>query len=78
MTNNLSAFDQTVRLISGAVIIGAVLAQPQLPAWLALLATYPVFTALINWDPFYALIKALKGDFDDTTMLPNGASKASV
>jgi len=52
---NLDMKDRGVRFATGAVLIGAVMSMPSLPAWLALVAPYPVVTAIMGWDPVYAL-----------------------
>lgn len=55
---NVSSSEQARRLVIGAAIIGALLMNPGLPAWISLFACYPIFTALIQWDPVNAMIQA--------------------
>lgn len=51
---NLGIVEKTLRWTIGALLIGAVIMGLAVPAWLAILATYPVLTAIVSWDPFYA------------------------
>lgn len=47
--------DAVIRcVLSGAVIL-AVLLSPAVPTWLAIVMTYPVFTAIVRIDPLYML-----------------------
>ncbi len=56
----LTAWDRVARLLLGGLLIGLVMSfAPVVPAWLALLATYPVLTAIMAWDPLYAAADAL-------------------
>jgi hypothetical protein len=54
---NVSRSEALRRYVLGAGLIGAVLASASVPAWVALLACYPIFTAMIQWDPFNALMQ---------------------
>lgn len=63
---NVSSSEQARRLVIGAAIIGILLANPSLPAWIALFACYPIFTAMIQWDPVNALIQAAINRFRRT------------
>jgi hypothetical protein len=49
--SNVSTSEQARRYIIGSAIIGVLLTNPSLPAWIALFACYPIFTAMIQWDP---------------------------
>ena len=53
---NVSRSEALRRYVLGTGLIGAVLASA-LPAWVALFACYPIFTAMIQWDPMNALMK---------------------
>jgi hypothetical protein len=53
MNSNLGNIERLTRHVFGFGLIIAVLTLPQVPAWLALLAIYPLFTAILKWDPFY-------------------------
>ena len=53
---NVNSFERGSRLVLSAALIGAVLAAPvSTPVALALIALYPAFTALMAWDPVYAV-----------------------
>lgn len=52
----LNVADLWLRYIAGGLMIGAVLLDPAAPHWMALAATYPIFTALLRKDPFYQLL----------------------
>jgi len=54
---NVSRSEALRRYVLGAGLIGAVLVSSSVPAWIALLACYPIFTAMIQWDPFNALMQ---------------------
>ena len=60
MNSNLGNIEWFTRHIVGFGLIIAVLTLPQAPAWLALLAIYPVFTAILKWDPFYEVYLATR------------------
>jgi len=52
---NLNTDEQARRYVVGAAIIAAVLFNPAMPAWLALLGCYPIFTAILQYDPLNSL-----------------------
>ena len=53
---NVSRSEALRRYVLGAGLIGAVLTTA-VPAWVALLACYPIFTAMVQWDPLNALMQ---------------------
>lgn len=55
-TIKLNEVDLWLRYLVGGLMIGAVLLDPAAPHWMALAATYPIFTALLRKDPFYQLL----------------------
>ena len=57
LSSNISTAEQARRYVIGAALIAFVLANPAFPAWIALLACYPICTALIQWDPVNFLIQ---------------------
>ena len=63
LTSNISFAEQTRRYAIGAALIALVLANSAFPAWLSLLACYPIFTALIQWDPVNFLIQRVINRF---------------
>ena len=54
---NLGRSEALRRLVLGMGMIGAVLATPAIPSWIALVACYPIFTAIMQWDPANALFE---------------------
>ena len=48
---NLSRSEALRRFVLGSGLIGAVLLSPAIPSWIALAACYPIFTAIMQWDP---------------------------
>ena len=60
MIANIKTSERVVRSVFSIIIPIAVLLSPDLPPWLALVAIYPFFTALTEWDPFYAAFNALR------------------
>lgn len=57
---NVTSFERLARLVVGGILI-AVIFNPGVSAyWLALLAVYPIITAIMAWDPLYALMDQLK------------------
>ena len=71
MNTNVKTHEQVIRPIFSLLIAVAVLSLPQLPPWLALVAIYPFFTALIGWDPFYAAFDALRHKQQASTLSPH-------
>ncbi len=64
---NVSRSEALRRYVLGAGLIGAVLASPTVPSWIALFACYPIFTAMIQWDPTNALFQKIAATFNKTT-----------
>lgn len=56
---NMSTSDRVIRFLVGCILILCVLFLYTKPV-LALIAIYPVNTAIIKWDPFYALYYAVR------------------
>jgi hypothetical protein len=57
--SNVSTSEQARRYMIGAAILGFLLTNPTMPAWLALVACYPIFTALVQWDPVNTAVQAV-------------------
>lgn len=56
LMENMGPMERASRLVLAAVMVGAVKIWPETtPTWLALLSAYPFLTALVSWDPFYAM-----------------------
>ena len=60
---NVSRSEAMRRYVLGAALIGAVLISPAVPSWIALFACYPIFTAMLQWDPANALFQQLVARF---------------
>ena len=56
---NVSRSEAMRRYLLGSALIGAVLLSPAVPSWIALFACYPIFTAMIQWDPANAVLQSL-------------------
>jgi hypothetical protein len=54
---NIGRSESLRRFVLGMGLIGAVLTMPEIPAWFALAACYPVLTAIMQWDPANALFQ---------------------
>ena len=53
---NVNSSERGSRLVLSAALIGSVLVAPEsVSVVLALIALYPAFTALMAWDPVYAV-----------------------
>ena len=59
MTTNVSRSESFRRYALGLIILGVFFANPSLPAWVTLIALYPLATALVQWDPANALFDKL-------------------
>lgn len=51
MHGSIGKVDAAVRCTVAGSAILAVLISPAVPQWFAILATYPVFTAMVGFDP---------------------------
>jgi hypothetical protein len=56
---NVSRSEAMRRYLLGSALIGAVLLSPAVPSWIALFACYPIFTAMIQWDPANAVLQSV-------------------
>jgi len=56
---NFSSIERSLRFLVSLNLIAAVVLLV-LPSWVALIAVYPFTTALIAWDPMYAVIQSLQ------------------
>lgn len=50
---SIGKIDAIMRCVLSGTIILAVILIPTLPSWIAILATYPVFTVIVGIDPLY-------------------------
>ena len=56
---NINRSEAMRRYAIGALILGAFLVSPSMPAWVALVALYPLATAMNQWDPLNAVFEAV-------------------
>ena len=66
-TSHAVTLNGAIRLLRaglGALLISTVLVYESTPAWLAVLATYPIFTAMLARDPFYSLVALLRTSWE--------------
>jgi hypothetical protein len=72
MTTNVSRSESLRRYALGLIILGVFFANPSLPAWVTLIALYPLATALVQWDPanalFDKLLRKSAGQISQVTM----------
>lgn len=57
---NICGTENITRYALGALLIVLTMQAQFAPVWLALVAIYPIVTAIIAWDPIYAAIRLLK------------------
>lgn len=76
---NITRSEAIRRHVIGTALIGSVLVSPMVPVWIALFACYPIFTAMIQWDPVNALmqkaVNSLSKDVQEV-VFRNGASSS--
>jgi uncharacterized protein (DUF983 family) len=58
MNLNMGFYDRINRIVIGSMILIAIMATNSLPPWVTLLTLYPILTAIIAWDPIYAMLGA--------------------
>lgn len=62
-TSHAVTLNGAIRLLRaalGTLLIFTVLVYDSAPTWFAVLATYPIFTAMLARDPFYSLTALLR------------------
>lgn len=59
--DNVMPIERLARVVVGSIMLAAIF-YPDVTAfkWLALVAIYPFMTAIMAWDPLYALVGQLK------------------
>lgn len=64
---NVSRSEAIRRYLISAALIGAVLVSPAtVPSWIALVACYPAFTALLQWDPVNVMCQGIVNQLSST------------
>jgi len=56
LNSNVNIYEVVGRILAGIVLLASVIFNTVVPVWFALLAIYPVMTAIIAWDPIYAVV----------------------
>lgn len=59
LEKNIGTAETSIRFSIGAVLLSTTMLSTTSSAWIALLAIYPVITAIMSWDPLYASINNL-------------------
>lgn len=59
MDFNMGMNDRVNRFMVGAILIVLSMVSVITPTWIALIALYPILTAIISWDPVYAAYDVL-------------------
>jgi hypothetical protein len=67
MLGKISFNEQVIRYAVGTLLIVLSVLTLQIPIWFACVANYPIFTAMVQWDPFYALFDAARRRFAHAT-----------
>jgi hypothetical protein len=57
---NLNKKDRFIRILLGAFLLGVFYENPYSYNLFAIFASYPILTAIMAWDPFYAIVKGFK------------------
>jgi hypothetical protein len=60
MFGQINIYEQIIRYGIGALLIVLSVITLQIPMWSAFVATYFIFTALVQRDPLYALLTAIR------------------
>jgi hypothetical protein len=58
LKENLDVWEMGARLLLGVLVLSVIMFSSIVPVWVSLIAVYPVITAIMAWDPVYALIHA--------------------
>lgn len=60
LKENLGVVGVGLRFLFGALLLAVTMVNSIVPVWLALFAIYPVMTAIMAWDPVYAILHVLR------------------
>jgi len=64
LNSNVNFFEVVGRILVGIALLASVIFNAGVPVWFALLAIYPVMTAIIAWDPIYAVASKVIAFFE--------------
>lgn len=56
---NMCMAEVGIRLVLGVIPLSIIMLNMKTEAWIALLAIYPIITAIMAWDPLYAAVNSL-------------------
>ena len=59
LSENMSSYESGFRMVLGSLFLIAGVFAGFTDMWVALIAIYPITTAIMAWDPFYAAIRML-------------------
>ena len=54
LNSNITMYEKGNRILVGIALLASVMLGDMVPVWFALIAIYPIITAIIAWDPMYA------------------------
>ena len=60
LKENMCLSETVFRLMLGIALLAVTMFDSKAAVWLALLAVYPVISAITAWDPFYAISKMIR------------------
>ena len=55
--DNIRPADRLARLVVGAALIAVIFSPAFNAYWVSLVSVYPIMTAIMAWDPVYALME---------------------
>ena len=74
LSSNLSGIARVTRVIVGFTLMSSVMFYShEVPVWVSLIAVYPVITAMMAWDPLYAVlskVQLLVGPLENNRKMP--------
>jgi hypothetical protein len=56
LSSNITLYERVGRILVGIALLSGVMMNTAIPVWFALLAVYPVISAIMAWDPIYAIV----------------------
>jgi hypothetical protein len=61
LNENMTSCESGFRIVLGSLFLIAGVFTGFSEMWVALIAIYPVITAIMAWDPFYAVVRMVLG-----------------
>lgn len=56
LNSNITLYERVGRVLVGMALLSGVMLSSAMPVWFALLAVYPIISAIMAWDPIYAAL----------------------